>query len=134
MERTEGVYTYLCPDCDSLFAIVSKFTVKSDFAESAKCPKCLSVSKIYGEGSINYLPYSRHKQTFSETPPQKDEVFTGSYPTVLTAKEIGEILDVGKRTSYEIMERADFPLIRIGKLKRVYRDSFFEWLNEPKKE
>lgn len=50
------------------------------------------------------------------------------YPVVLTAKEVAEILNVGKVRAYEIMETEDFPLVRIGKRKRVLRDKFFNWL------
>lgn len=53
-----------------------------------------------------------------------------SYPIVLTAKEISRILLISKPTAYEIMERNDFPLIRIGRCKRVMRDEFFTWLSK----
>jgi len=52
------------------------------------------------------------------------------YPMILEAKHIQEILGVSKPTAYELMERADFPLIRIGRLKRVTREAFFQWLSE----
>lgn len=50
------------------------------------------------------------------------------YPLILTVKDIQEILGIGKRVAYELMERKDFPMVRIGRLKRVNRDSFFEWI------
>jgi excisionase family DNA binding protein len=53
------------------------------------------------------------------------------YPIVLTANDICKILKISKPTAYELMERTDFPLIRIGRCKRVIRDQFFEWLNYP---
>lgn len=52
------------------------------------------------------------------------------YPLVLTAEHVAEILGISKRHAYEIMERRDFPLIRVGRLKRVTRDAFFAWLDE----
>ena len=52
-----------------------------------------------------------------------------SYPFVLTAIEICEILKISKPTAYELMDRKDFPLIRIGRCKRVLRDDFFLWLS-----
>lgn len=52
------------------------------------------------------------------------------YPMILEAKHIQEILGVSKPTAYELMERPDFPLIRIGRLKRVTREGFFHWLSE----
>ena len=51
-----------------------------------------------------------------------------NYPIILTAAEISEILKVLKPTAYELMKRTDFPLITIGRSKRVLRDSFFQWL------
>ncbi|MGB5945311.1 helix-turn-helix domain-containing protein [Paenisporosarcina sp.] len=55
-----------------------------------------------------------------------------SYPLVLTAVEISEILKVSKPSAYELMNGADFPLIKIGRCKRVLRDQFFLWLNTKK--
>lgn len=53
---------------------------------------------------------------------------TEDYPLVLTADHIAEIMSVSKRIAYEIMEYKGFPLIRLGRLKRVNRESFFGWL------
>lgn len=52
------------------------------------------------------------------------------YPLVLTANHVAEIIGVSKRVSYEIMEKSGFPLIRIGRCKRVTREALFKWLNE----
>ncbi|MGG0486813.1 DNA-binding protein [Priestia aryabhattai] len=52
------------------------------------------------------------------------------FPLILTANDISEIIFVSKRIAYEIMERPDFPLIRIGRSKRVSRDAFFGWLEK----
>jgi excisionase family DNA binding protein len=52
------------------------------------------------------------------------------YPLVLTVTDIIEILGIGKRVAYELMERKDFPMVRIGRLKRVNRDAFFNWIDE----
>ncbi|MFJ7738785.1 helix-turn-helix domain-containing protein [Lysinibacillus sp. NPDC097287] len=53
-----------------------------------------------------------------------------SYPLVLTAIEISQILKISKPTAYELMNRKDFPLIRIGRSKRVLRSEFFSWLSK----
>lgn len=50
-------------------------------------------------------------------------------PLILKATHISEILQVSQRVAYEIMERSDFPLIRIGRCKRVSREEFFRWLD-----
>lgn len=52
------------------------------------------------------------------------------YPMILTVAEVMEILGIGKRVAYELMDRTDFPCVRIGKLKRVNRDSFFKWIEQ----
>jgi len=56
-----------------------------------------------------------------------------SYPLVLTAVDISEILQISKPTAYELMDKPDFPLIKIGRCKRVLREDFFLWLSNPKK-
>jgi predicted DNA-binding transcriptional regulator AlpA len=52
-----------------------------------------------------------------------------SLPLVLTAVDICEILQISKPSAYELMNGVDFPLIRIGRCKRVLRDEFFLWLS-----
>ncbi|MEH7514131.1 helix-turn-helix domain-containing protein [Gottfriedia acidiceleris] len=51
-------------------------------------------------------------------------------PIILTAEHVANILSCTKSHVYEMMERKDFPLIRVGRLKRVNRDQFFDWLNK----
>lgn len=52
------------------------------------------------------------------------------YPIILTVSDVMEILGIGKRVAYELMDRKDFPTVRIGKLKRVNREAFFEWIEQ----
>lgn len=54
------------------------------------------------------------------------------FPLILTAKEISRILKISKPSAYELMDRDDFPLIRLGRCKRVLRDEFFLWLKKHK--
>lgn len=51
-----------------------------------------------------------------------------NYPLVLTAKDISQILKISKPTAYEVMNQTDFPLLKIGRCKRVLRIEFFNWL------
>ncbi|MGF6951917.1 excisionase family DNA binding protein [Neobacillus sp. B4I6] len=53
---------------------------------------------------------------------------TTDYPLILTADHISEIMGVSKRIAYEMMEYKGFPLIRVGRLKRVNKEAFFGWL------
>ncbi|MCD1162192.1 helix-turn-helix domain-containing protein [Peribacillus butanolivorans] len=52
------------------------------------------------------------------------------YPMILTAVHLSEILMVSKPTAYELMEQKSFPLIKLGRSKRVLRDEFFNWLTQ----
>ena len=52
------------------------------------------------------------------------------YPLVLTAEHLAEILALSKPTVYELMNHSSFPLIKIGRSKRVLKHEFFNWLSE----
>ncbi|MDF2854247.1 MAG: Prophage LambdaBa04, binding protein [Neobacillus sp.] len=52
------------------------------------------------------------------------------YPLVLNVKDIMEILGIGKRIAYELMDQQGFPVVRIGRLKKVNRDAFFNWIDQ----
>lgn len=50
------------------------------------------------------------------------------YPIMLTAVDLKEILKISKTKAYEVMEDKSFPLIKIGRNKRVLKNEFFQWL------
>lgn len=62
-------------------------------------------------------------------PNEEIQIKLDSYPIVLTAKEICEILRISKPSAYALMDRTDFPLLKIGRCKRVVKDQFIKWLN-----
>jgi predicted DNA-binding transcriptional regulator AlpA len=51
------------------------------------------------------------------------------FPITLTAKHVSQILGISLRVAYDIMEGEDFPLVRIGRHKKVHKDKFFEWMD-----
>jgi excisionase family DNA binding protein len=54
-----------------------------------------------------------------------------SYPIVLKASHIAEILGVSEPTAYKLMREKDFPLIKtLGRNMRALRSEFFNWLEE----
>lgn len=55
------------------------------------------------------------------------------YPFMLTAKDLAEILTISKARAYEIMDLVSFPLIKLGRSKRVLKSEFFMWLQEQQK-
>lgn len=54
------------------------------------------------------------------------------FPVVMTAEHVATILGISKWSAYEVMETKGFPLVRIGRLKRVQREAFFQWLQSQK--
>ncbi len=46
----------------------------------------------------------------------------------LTAKEIGEILKIGRTKTYNLINQSDFPKYRIGGTIRVRRDEFEKYM------
>ena len=51
-------------------------------------------------------------------------------PLVLNAEIIADILGCSKLSVYELMKQKDFPVVRIGRLKKVSRDAFFKWMDQ----
>lgn len=124
--RTEGVYTYHCAKCGTFFAVVSRFSVASDYSRSLKCPKCGNNASISGEGYINHKVYESNNAVLtSGTVEAKDD----DYPDLLTAEHIAEIMGVSKPIAYQVMEYKGFPLLRIGRLKKVRKEKFYEWMS-----
>jgi predicted DNA-binding transcriptional regulator AlpA len=52
-----------------------------------------------------------------------------SYPDVLQVADIQQILGIGRRQAYELVNSGQFHVIRIGKSIRVLREVFFNWMN-----
>jgi hypothetical protein len=125
--KIEGIYTYLCSSCQTLFGVVARFSVSGDKQEQLSCPKCLKTAFLCGEGNIQYKMFRQQQEIKPVKSTNKHN--EPGYPIVLTAEHIRDVMKVSKRVAYEIMERKDFPLVRIGRLKRVNRDAFFDWLN-----
>ncbi|RKD71405.1 hypothetical protein ATL39_2802 [Sinobaca qinghaiensis] len=50
------------------------------------------------------------------------------FPLLLKVEHVADIIGCSKRVAYELMELTDFPLLRMGRLKRVQREAFFSWL------
>ena len=54
-----------------------------------------------------------------------------SYPIVLKASHIAEILGVSEPTAYKLIREKDFPFIStLGRNMRALRSEFFNWLEE----
>ncbi|MCK2016903.1 helix-turn-helix transcriptional regulator [Peribacillus frigoritolerans] len=124
----EGVYTYLCENCSTLFGVVSRFSVMEDRIDTLTCPKCSkNVAGCMGEGHINYVNHEKRAEIITN---ETDEI--SQLPELLTVEHLAAYLNVSERTADEYMGNPDFPLIRLKRSKRVFRDDFLAWLQSKK--
>ena len=66
---------------------------------------------------------------------QNEQITTlDTLPAILTATHISMVMGLSKPLVYNLMNRDDFPSIKIGKRLIVPKNSFETWLAEPKKE
>lgn len=95
----EGVYTYLCESCSTLFGVVSRFSVMEDKVDTLTCPKCSKkVAVCMGEGHINYANHVRREEIITN---ETDE--TSQLPELLTVEHLAAYLNVSERTADEYM-------------------------------
>ncbi|MEY8756293.1 helix-turn-helix transcriptional regulator [Peribacillus frigoritolerans] len=126
--KVEGVYTYLFENCSTLFGVVSRFSVMEDQVDTLTCPKCSKkVAVCMGEGHINYANHERREEIITN---ETDEI--SQLPELLTVEHLAAYLNVSERTADEYMGNPDFPLIRLKRSKRVFRDDFLDWLQSKK--
>ncbi|WP_075982951.1 helix-turn-helix domain-containing protein [Bacillus massilinigeriensis] len=52
------------------------------------------------------------------------------YPLILNVSHVAEILGFSKKATHELMNSDDFPLLRIGRCKRVTKEAFFQWIED----
>ena len=57
-----------------------------------------------------------------------NEIFA-DFPDVLTAELLASALQISKSGAYALLNRSDFPTLRIGGRKMVMKKDLLEWLN-----
>lgn len=125
----EGVYTYLCESCPTLFGVVSRFSVMEDRVDTLTCPKCSNkVAVCIGEGHINYVNHEKSEEKITNETEKISQL-----QELLTVEHLADYLNVSERTADEYMGSPDFPLIRLKRSKRVFREDFLDWLQSKKK-
>ncbi|WGV58360.1 helix-turn-helix domain-containing protein [Brevibacillus brevis] len=60
--------------------------------------------------------------------PQVDEEMLKDYHDVLTPKEIQNILGIGRRQTYELLNSGDLLVERVGKSMRISKRVFLNWI------
>ena len=56
------------------------------------------------------------------------EIFA-DLPDVITAEQLASALQISKSGAYALLNRSDFPTLRIGGRKMVMKKELLEWLN-----
>ena len=51
-------------------------------------------------------------------------------PAMLKVEHISEIMGISKVVAYELVNRPDFPALRIGKRIIIPKDKFLNWIDE----
>lgn len=59
------------------------------------------------------------------TIPNKQE----DLPLLLKVKDVQQILNIARDSTYLLIKTPGFPLVKIGKSLRIPRDLFFQWLD-----
>lgn len=59
---------------------------------------------------MNHIPYS-------------------DYPDVLNAEQLAALLGISRAGAYQLMDRADFPTLHIGKRKLAPKDKVLAWID-----
>ena len=57
-----------------------------------------------------------------------NEIFA-DLPDVITAEQLASALQISKSGAYALLNRSDFPTLRIGGRKMVMKKDLLEWLN-----
>lgn len=108
-----GVLIYLCLDCSCVSATTQ--------GKASICPVCKSRDiKQIADGALVFNQPQSDEQSKDVAPEDK---------ILLTASEVADRLGISKRVAYELMEREDFPLIRVRRSKRVNKTDFEKWLS-----
>ena len=51
------------------------------------------------------------------------------YPDVLNAEQIAMLLGISRSGAYQLLNRADFPTLQIGKRKLAPKDKVLAWID-----
>lgn len=113
----KSIIAFECASCGTVFGVSMQ-------NNRSNCPNCLKECKSFDEGFMAYNKTINQDDQVQEIVDNDD---------LLSVEDVAEILGMSKRVAYEVMERSDFPLIRIRRSKRVLKSDFFEWLRRNKK-
>ncbi|CAM3734621.1 hypothetical protein GCM10009865_14370 [Aeromicrobium ponti] len=57
------------------------------------------------------------------------EINRDQLPEALSPRHIQEILGIGKKQTYEMMENPPFHVVKVGRLYKISKKAFFRWFD-----
>lgn len=64
---------------------------------------------------------------------QNSTAMWDDYPEVLTAKDVADLLRIGKNRTYELCKSQGFPAVRFGRSYRISKTLLLEWYQKQAK-
>lgn len=64
---------------------------------------------------------------------QNSTAMWNDYPEVLTAKDVADLLRIGKNRAYELCKSQGFPAVRFGRSYRISKTLLLEWYQKQAK-
>lgn len=49
---------------------------------------------------------------------------------LMSVKEVQEFLGVGKNTAYNLFKKSDFPTVKVGNSKKVFKQDLIDYLKD----
>ncbi len=69
-------------------------------------------------------------RNFNQNNDNENQEYCQDYPTVMTVKEVMELLYIGKNKIYELLGTGELRGFRIGRMWRIKGDSVDEYINK----
>lgn len=88
------------------------------------------------ESGVTIHPQEYKKQQKGLITMDKERTLSNKYtdfsqlPLILTPMDIKEILGISRSNAYALCHSKDFPAMRIGKLIRISKEEFIEWVKK----
>ncbi|MFC0417723.1 helix-turn-helix domain-containing protein [Cytobacillus solani] len=51
------------------------------------------------------------------------------FPEALTPSHVQQILKIGRRQTYELLEKPPFHVVKVGRLYKISKKAFFKWFD-----
>jgi len=83
--------------------------------------------EFYGK---NHVQTGMGQYTSTKIQKRKRVVSLDEMPVTLNADEMAEVLHISRARAYQLLHRADFPTLKIGKRLLVTKDALRDWMQK----